>query len=120
MTTSRKKYFTKIISFASIALLCLVVTNNTIYIHAHVDRSGIIYYHSHFYDKNSDTLPIKTHRHSNAEILFYLQINAQFTFISAAAAIAIIIIIKSIIRHFHINDGIICAVTIKNKAPPIL
>jgi hypothetical protein len=68
----------KTCSFAIIAIMGLLIANKGLFTHSHKLENGTVVTHSHPYDKSNDTEPYKSHHHSNAQFLFYENLDLLF------------------------------------------
>jgi len=65
-------------AFFLIALFSIHVINTSFYTHTHILANGKMITHAHPYDKTHDSEPIKSHHHTQTEILFLKQIENFF------------------------------------------
>jgi len=61
-----------------IAVMGLLIANKGFFIHSHKLENGSIVTHSHPYNRSNDTEPYKSHHHTNAEFLFFENLDLLF------------------------------------------
>lgn len=52
-------------------VMVLLIANNSIYMHTHINEQGKLITHAHPFNKTTDNKPIKSHQHTNAEYFYY-------------------------------------------------
>ncbi len=57
----------------------LLIANKGLFLHTHKLENGTIVTHSHPYDKNQDSEPLKKHHHTKVEFLFFENLNVLFS-----------------------------------------
>ena len=68
----------KLITLFMIGLIGMLIVNKIVFTHIHKLNDGTIVEHAHPYNKSDDSAPFKTHHHSNAEFLFFQNLNILF------------------------------------------
>lgn len=110
----------KLISLLIIGLTGMLIANKIVFTHIHKLDDGTIVEHAHPYNKANDSDPLKTHHHSNAELLFFNNLNILF--LIAFVALGVLFSVKKKRSSFylkltpwltHINLH-------KERAPPAL
>lgn len=71
MRISFLKIWRKIFAFVLLGFVLLLTANQTFYTHSHILGSGTIITHAHPYDKGADSAPLKSHHHSQTELLVF-------------------------------------------------
>jgi hypothetical protein len=102
-----------------IGVMGLLIANRAIFLHVHKLNDGTIIEHAHPYDKSNDSKPYKSHHHSNAEFLFFQ--NLDVLFLIAFLTLALITPIKKGEVSFKLisEHTLICIILHKGRAPPI-
>lgn len=97
----------------------MLIVNKAFFLHVHKLNDGTIVSHSHPYDKSNDSKPYKSHHHTNAEFLFFQ--NLEILFLIVFLTLVLITLVKKekvsfklISEHtlFYINLN-------KGRAPPV-
>ncbi|WP_194269467.1 hypothetical protein [Oceanihabitans sp. IOP_32] len=78
MKSSVNKIVNKLVALLMIAIMVALIANKAFFSHAHKLNNGSIITHAHPYDKSKDSQPFKSHHHTNAEFLFYQNLNLLF------------------------------------------
>jgi hypothetical protein len=65
------------VTYLMLSLVALMVVNKALFIHVHKNNGQIIT-HAHPYDQTEDNSSNKTHHHTNAQYLFYGNLNTLF------------------------------------------
>lgn len=81
-----KKLTVRIFVYLIIGSMALMITNKAIFLHAH-EVNGTLVYHAHPYNKTTDTYPVKSHYHTDKELLFLANLELLFPFLLAFIAI---------------------------------
>jgi hypothetical protein len=94
-------YRAKIVALSSILIIITLaqVFNTALYSHSHKLDNGKIIVHAHPYNKEKESLPLKSHRHSNLEILILQSI--QLLFSSAIVTFSITTLYRLIQYYAH-------------------
>lgn len=71
MGVNHFKIAKKIFAFAFIGCIVLLTVNSTLYKHSHILEDGTLITHAHPYSKGTDNSPIKSHHHSQIELLIF-------------------------------------------------
>ncbi len=118
----KKKIINNLIRWTGVLLITLFafqILNKSLYIHTHKLADGSVIVHAHPYNKSSDTAPVKSHEHTQTEILFLINMKNLWVFA-----------FLSIVMLFIIKEGIIPTATYsvfssayiilhKGRAPPL-
>ncbi len=99
MTSFVRNITIKVFSFAVIALMGLLITNNGVFTHSHKLEDGSVVIHAHPYDKSKDSQPYKSHHHTKAAFVFLKNLNLLF--FSLFLVITSIFIIK--IKQLYVD-----------------
>jgi len=97
----------------------MLITNKAVFLHVHKLEDGTIIVHAHPYDKSNDSKPYKSHHHSNAEFLFFQ--NLEILFLIVFLTLALIAYVKKGKISFKLitENTLICINLHKGRAPPI-
>ncbi len=110
----------KLITLFMMGLMTMLITNKIAFTHIHKLDDGTIVEHAHPYNKTDDSAPLKTHHHTNAELLFFHNLNILF--LVALIALGIVLSVKKkkisfqlklapTSSHIHLH---------KERAPPYI
>jgi hypothetical protein len=102
-----------------IGIMGLFIANKAIFLHVHKLADGTIIEHAHPYDKSNDSKPYKSHHHSNAEFLFFQ--NLEILFLIVFLTLALVAFVKKEKVSFKLitEHTLICIIFHKGRAPPI-
>jgi hypothetical protein len=102
-----------------IGVMGMLITNKAVFLHVHKLEDGTIIVHAHPYDKSNDSKPYKSHHHSNAEFLFFQ--NLEILFLIVFLTLALIAYVKKGKISFKLitENTLICINLHKGRAPPI-
>lgn len=102
-----------------IGVMGMLIANKAIFLHVHKLDNGIIIEHAHPYDKSNDSKPYKSHHHSNAEFLFFQNLEILFLIVFLTFAL-IIICEKGQVLFQLLTEHILIFINLyKGRAPPI-
>ena len=108
----------KLVTLFTIGLMGMLIVNKIAFTHIHKLDDGTIIEHAHPYNKADDSAPLKTHNHSNAELLFFYNLNILF--LAAFIALGVILSVKK--KKFSFNlilEYALCHIDLhKERAPP--
>lgn len=109
-----------LISLLIIGLIGLLITNKIVFTHIHKLDDGTIVEHAHPYNKADDSDPLKKHHHSNAELLFFNNLNILF--LIAFVALGIVFSVKKKRSSFYLKLALwLTHINLhKERAPPVL
>ena len=96
-----------------------LIANKVIFSHAHRLNNGTVIKHSHPYDKSNDSKPYKSHHHTNAELLFFQ--NLEILFPIVFLAFALFALVKKAKRSSNIitRHTLSCIILHNGRAPPV-
>ena len=119
MKTIVKNITIKFSTYLMIGMMGMLITNNAIFTHLHILSDGEVIEHAHPYDKSNDSKPYKSHHHTNAELIFYQNLEniiliVFFTFTLRTLVIKVKYSFPIITRY---TQGYI--ILHKGRAPPI-
>ena len=108
----------KFVTLLMIGIMGLFIANKAIFLHDHKLNDGRIIEHAHPYDKSNDSKPFKSHHHSNAEFLFFQ--NLEILFLIVFLTFALIALVKKRKVSFKLitEHTLICINLHKGRAPP--
>lgn len=120
MKTTAKSIAIRLITFLMIGMIVMLIANKAVFLHVHKLSDGTTIVHAHPYNKSTDTEPIKTHHHSNAEFFFFKNLELLFPVLFIAFALGLLV--KTEHRSFEQE---ICYHSVyisqnKGRAPPVL
>lgn len=80
MTANKVTYRPAIrkISILFLAIITLLIINNTVWQHVHILPDGTLISHAHPYNKTTENTPVKQHHHSSAEMLILENLEILF------------------------------------------
>ncbi len=119
MKTTYRNITIKSIAFIMIAVMGLLIANKSIFLHSHKLDDGTITQHAHPYDKSGDSKPYKSHHHTNAELLFFQ--NLEILIIVAFLAYVLFTLRKKAKNssRYVIKQRLAYLNLHKDRAPPI-
>ena len=109
----------KLITLFMIGLMTMLITNKIVFTHIHKLDDGTIVEHAHPYNKTDDSAPFKTHHHSNAELLFFHNLNILFLVAFIALGVVLPVKKKKISFHLKLAHTLSHINLHKERAPPI-
>ncbi len=114
-----KNITNKLVVFLIIGMMGMFIANKAIFMHAHRLSDGTVIVHTHPYNKSDDSNPYKSHHHTNAELLFFQ--NLEILFLIVFFTLALPALIKKIKHLFHLitRNTLNCIILHKGRAPPI-
>ncbi len=120
MKTTIRNITIKLVIFLIIGVMGMFIVSKTIFMHAHRLNDGTVIVHTHPYNKSDDSKPYKSHHHTNAELLFFQ--NIEILFLIVFLILALPALIKKIKHLFHLisRNTLSCIILYKGRAPPIL
>ncbi len=120
MKTAFRNITLKFITLLMIGVMGMFIVNKAIFLHLHKLNDGTVIVHAHPFDKSNDSKPYKSHHHSNAEFLFFQ--NIEILFLVAFLTFALLTIVKKEkFSSFIIKrQALSCIILHKGRAPPIL
>ncbi len=120
MRTTVKNITIRFITFLMIGIIGMFIANKVVFLHVHKLNDGTIIAHAHPYDKSNDSKPYKSHHHTNAEILFFQ--NLEILFLVVFLTFALFTLVKKTKFSFHLisRHTLTCINLHKGRAPPIL
>ena len=119
MKTTVKNITIKFITFLMIGIIGMLIVNKSIFTHTHKLNDGTVINHAHPYDKSNDSEPYKSHHHTNAELVFFQ--NLETLIIIVFLTFALFTLIKKAKYSFYIitRHTLSCIILHKGRAPPI-
>ncbi|MEA3444739.1 MAG: hypothetical protein U9R19_08440 [Bacteroidota bacterium] len=90
----------KSVAFLMIGVMGMLVANKAAFMHTHKLNDGTIISHAHPFDKSNDSKPYKSHHHTNAELLFFQ--NIEVLFLTAFLAFALFAYLQKTKLSFHL------------------
>lgn len=118
MRISFLKIWRKTLAFVLLGFVLLLTANQTFYTHSHILDNGTVITHAHPYDKGADNAPLKSHHHSQAELLVF----NIFSFLWATGfSFAFTVFIEKVLSFHFFNEKAFhstCWRFILGRAPP--
>jgi hypothetical protein len=109
----------KFITLLMIGVMGMFIANKAIFLHVHKLNDGTIVAHAHPFDKSNDSKPYKSHHHSNAELLFFQNLEILFLIVFLTLALIAIIKKEKVLFNLISEHTLICINLNKGRAPPI-
>lgn len=112
-----------IISFAAsllIALFAIQIINQSAFIHTHRLEGNRILIHAHPFHKEKDSGPVKSHHHSQSEILFFISLGILFPFVFLSLATVNVLPRKNLPVYYIILLKPTRISFKKGRSPPVL
>ena len=109
----------KLIVLFIIGLIGMLIANNIAFTHVHQLDDGTIIEHAHPYNKANDSEPIKSHHHSNAELLFFQNIAILFFTAFLTLGVVLFAISKRVAFGLILEHASTYINLYKGRAPPI-
>jgi len=99
--------------------MVLLIANKTFFLHVHILNNGTIIEHAHPYNKSHDSNPHKSHQHSNAEYIFFQNLEILFSIVFLTIALMAFVKKERFPFLLHTRHALICIDLKKGRAPPI-
>ncbi len=118
MKTTVRNIAIKSITLLMIGIMGMFIADKAIFLHVHKSNDGTIIEHAHPYDKSNDSKPYKSHHHTNAELLFFQNLNILFLIVFLT--FALFAFVKKAKYSFYIipRHAQTCIILNKGRAPP--
>lgn len=81
----------KLIIYLLVVLMGMFIANKVFFLHMHKLKDGTIVEHAHPFSKSDDSSPFKKHQHSEAELLFFQNLEILFPIVFLAIVLTITI-----------------------------
>ena len=109
----------KFTAFLMIGIIGMLIVNKSIFTHTHKLADGSVISHSHPYNKSNDSEPYKSHHHTNAELVFFQ--NLEILILIVFLTFALPTLVKKAKYSFYIITRCTptCIILHKGRAPPI-
>lgn len=119
MKTTVRNITIKFITILMIWIIGMFIVNKAIFLHTHKLDNGTVISHAHPYDKSNDSKPYKSHHHTNAELLFFQ--NIEILFIIGLLTFALFALVEKTNYSSNIitRHTLTCIILQKGRAPPI-
>lgn len=101
------------------AIMCMLIANKSLFMHAHQLVNGKIIIHAHLYNKSADTKPYKSHDHTEDELLYLTITETLFLFVLISLALIQLFIRSKYYFHCSANIVKIFMIRLTCRAPPI-
>jgi len=75
LKTTFKNIAIKISAYLFIGMMGMFIANRAFFMHSHKLSNGVVVAHAHPYHNSNDATPFKSHQHTNAELLFFQNVN---------------------------------------------
>lgn len=102
-----------------IGVMGMLIVNKAFFLHVHKLNDGTIVAHSHPYDKSNDSKPYKSHHHTNAELLFFQNLEILFLIVFLTFVLIALVKKEKVLFKLITEHTIICINLHKGRAPPI-
>lgn len=99
-------------------VMILLIANDSIYIHTHINDQGKLITHAHPFNKAEDNKPIKSHHHSDAEYLFYDNFKILLVILSITFCFITFLIDRSFKASIYTSTAKATCCTNIGRAPP--
>ena len=109
----------KLITLFIIGVMGMLIGNKIAFTHLHQLDDGTIIEHAHPYNKANDSEPIKSHHHSNAELLFFQNITILFFTAFLTLGVVLFAIRKRVTFNLILEHASTYINLYKGRAPPI-
>lgn len=102
-----------------IGVMGMLIFNNVAFTHVHQLDDGTIVQHAHPYNKSNDATPYKTHKHSNADLVFFKNLNILF--LVAFFALGLVLSVKKEkVTYELVTEHALAYISLhQGRAPPI-
>ena len=119
MKISVRNITLKLITFLMIGIMGMFIVNKAIFLHTHKLDNGTVISHAHPYAKSNDSKPFKSHHHTNAELLFFQNIEILFLIVSLTFALFSLVEKAKYSSNIITRHTLSCIILQKGRAPPI-
>lgn len=102
-----------------IGVIGIFVANKAVFLHVHKLNNGTIVEHAHPYEKSKDSNPFKSHHHSNAEYLFFQNLEILFPIVFLTLALFAFVEKRNLLIKLIKEHRSICINLYKGRAPPV-
>ena len=119
MKTSVRNLTIRFITFLMIGIIGMFIANKVVFLHVHKLSDGTIIAHAHPYDKSNDSKPYKSHHHTNAEFLFFQNIEVLFLVVFLTCALFTLIREGKYASFIITRHTLSCIILQKGRAPPV-
>ncbi len=120
MKNTARNIAIKSITLLMIGVIGLLIVNKAVFLHVHKLNDGTIIEHAHPFSKSNDSNPIKSHHHSNADFLFFHNLEILFPLFIIAFALIAFVDRKVIFFKLKTLYLLPCVNQHQGRAPPFL
>ena len=119
MKMTVKKITIELVTFLMIGMMGMLIVHKAMFMHSHRLSNGTVIAHAHPYSKTNDSKPYKSHKHTEAELLYFQNIEILFLFV--IVTFALLNFAKKVKNSFfRITEYTLCCIIqYKGRAPPI-